>query len=440
MNSDESKNAVFVEIPELCKRYDGSRRRRRQIHRRPLQLQRSAYDPTIVSLGPYHHGRPDLLAADEVKYRFLDRLTSGDSAKKTSLYNKVVEKINEIRDCYADLNCVEKYDDRALALMILLDACFVVSLVDGLAGDESFFADWQLCRGLASLWFVIRDVMLLENQIPLQVIKMIMNLQHGEELGEELLHKFSNWLMAGEFSTGGRSCIPPLAAAVEEEEEPLHLLEACRKLLIVEQNYTPTKLSGIKFTQIDDEHNFNQTFRSVMDLKEKGIEFEASSSYSVTDIHFESGPLSGRLHIPARVVSSISFVFLSNMIAYEMSPGSETGFEVLSYANFMKSLIESPADVKELQEKGILINKFQNHEQLLEEFKGVDTFGLDNLDIFKEVRREIEEHCRSKAKTWMADLIHTRFRSPWTVVALLAATFLLCLTFLQTFFTIHPAL
>ncbi|XP_012834225.1 PREDICTED: UPF0481 protein At3g47200-like [Erythranthe guttata] len=245
--------------------------------------------------------------------------------------------------------------------------------------------------------------------------------------------------MAGEFSTGGRSCIPPLAAAVEEEE-PLHLLEACRKLLIVEQNYTPTKLSGIKFTQIDDEHNFNQTFRSVTELKEKGVEFEASSSYSVTNIHFDSGPLSGRLHIPARVVSSISFVFLSNMIAYEMSPGSETGFEVLSYANFMKSLIESPADVKELQEKGILINKFQNHEQLLEEFKGVDTFGLDNLDIFKEVRREIEEHCRSKAKTWMADLIHTRFRSPWTVVALLAATFLLCLTFLQTFFTIHPAL
>ncbi|KAL7111769.1 hypothetical protein ACP275_05G110700 [Erythranthe tilingii] len=440
MNSDESKDAVFVEIPELCKRYDGSRRRRRrQIHRRPLQLQRSAYDPTIVSLGPYHHGRPDLLAADEVKYRFLDRLTSGDSAKKTSLYSKVVEKIDEIRDCYADLNCVEKYDDRALALMILLDACFVVSLVDGLAGDESFFADWQLCRGLASLWFVIRDVMLLENQIPLQVIKMIINLQHGEELGEELLHKFSNWLMTGEFSTGGRSCISPLAAPVEEEE-PLHLLEACRKLLIVEQNYTPTKLSGIKFTQIDDEHNFNQTFRSVTELKEKGVEFKASSSYFVTDIHFESSPLSGRLHIPARVVSSISFVFLSNMIAYEMSPGSETGYEVLSYANFMKSLIESPADVKELQEKGILINKFQNHEQLLEEFKGVDTFGLDNLDVFKEVRREIEEHCRSKAKTWMADLIHTRFRSPWTVVALLAATFLLCLTFLQTFFTIHPAL
>ncbi|KAL8053935.1 hypothetical protein ABFX02_05G105700 [Erythranthe guttata] len=423
---------------ELCKRYDGSRRRRRQIHRRPLHLQRSVYDPAIVSLGPYHHGRPELRDADEVKHRFLDRLTSGDSAKKISLYNRVLEKIDEIRYSYADFECVERYDDRALALMILLDASFVVSLVNGIAGDDDFFADWQFCFGGGNLWFIIRDIILLENQIPLQVIKMIIKSQYGDELGEELLQKFMTWLMSGEFRTGGRKCIPP--TTTNGEEEPLHLLEACRELLLIEQNKTlSTTISGIKLTQHDVHvHNFNQTFRSVTYLKEKGINFMPSSSHSVRGIKFESGAISGRLHIPARIVSSNAFACMSNMIAYEMSPGSETGFEVLSYTTFMKSLIEGPADVKELQEKGILINKFQNNEQLLEEIKALDTFGLDNLDIFKEVRQQIEKHCRSRTKTWMADLRNTQFRSPWTIAALLGAMFLICLAFMQTYFTIHP--
>ncbi|KAG8391205.1 hypothetical protein BUALT_Bualt01G0163600 [Buddleja alternifolia] len=34
----------------------------------------------------------------------------------------------------------------------------------------------------------------------------------------------------------------------------------------------------------------------------------------------------------------------------------------------------------------------------------------------------------------MADLIHTPFRSPWTVMALLAITLLLCLTFFTNLF------
>ncbi|KAL9167582.1 hypothetical protein ABFS82_05G107700 [Erythranthe guttata] len=401
MENDKYNRTNGTTLPELCRRYDGSRQRRRQIHRRPLHLQRSVYDPAIVSLGPYHHGRPELRDVDQVKHRFLDRLTSGDPAKKNSLYDRVLERIDEIRYCYADFECVGRYDDRALALMILLDASFIVSLVEVLAQDVDFSADWQFCIGGGNLLFVIRDIMLLENQIPLH---------HSR---------------------------PKLHSHKRRRRTSSHP-RSLPRLLLIEQNKTlPTTISGIKLAQHDD-HNFNQTFRSVTHLKEKGIHFMPSSSLSVKGIKFESGAISGRLHIPIRVVSPISFVCMSNMIAYEMSPGSETGFEILSYTTFMKSLIEGPADMKELQEKGILINKYQNNEQLLEEIKALDTFGLDNLDIFKEVRQQIEKHCRSRTKTWMADLRHTQFRSPWTIAALLGAMFLLCLAFMQTYFTIHP--
>lgn len=129
------------------------------------------------------------------------------------------------------------------------------------------------------------------------------------------------------------------------------------------------------------------------------------------------------------------------MIAYELSPDCRVDAVVLSYTNFMKSLIQTPADVKELQEKGILLlHRTANIEQVVHFFESIDTFGLsNNKNIYEDVLHRIGEHCNSKAKTWMADLINGKLSSPWTIIALLSAILLLCSTFLQTFYTIHPA-
>ncbi|KAI3453777.1 hypothetical protein Pfo_010440 [Paulownia fortunei] len=219
--------------------------------------------------------------------------------------------------------------------------------------------------------------------------------------------KVDFFFLSGDLSPG-RSCItladedPVLLHNVPHADEapPIHLLEACHRMLIAEEKWRTTRtpkqqrstLFGFKFTKKDCDIINPTCHSSVMDLKAKGIQFRASSSYSIRDVKFNSGFFSGQLQLPART--------------YEMSPDADTEFEMLSCANFMKSLIESPEDVKELQEKGVF------DEQVVEEFKGIDTFGLDNLDIFKDVKWEIEEHCRSKAKTWTADLIHTRSVHP----------------------------
>ncbi|KAK4432067.1 hypothetical protein Salat_0968800 [Sesamum alatum] len=131
-------------------------------------------------------------------------------------------------------------------------------------------------------------------------------------------------------------------------------------------------------------------------------------------------------------------VFFSNVIAFEMS--TETDYEcyVIAYVNFMKSLIETTGDVKELREKGIMVSHLRSDDQMVRMFKQIDTYGVDHWGLFQDVTTRIDDHCNSKAKTWMADLIHTYFRTPCTAIALLAAGFLLCFTFLQTFYTIHP--
>ncbi|XP_047959460.1 UPF0481 protein At3g47200-like [Salvia hispanica] len=410
---------------------------RRRIHRVPPQLRRRnesrrEYDPTIVSLGPYHHGQPELCAAEEVKHRFLDRLASGSDANKASLHRMILAQIGDLRAYYADEDCVNRFSDGELATMMLLDACLMVALMEGLAGDSDVFLIWHQCLGIATLQFAFPDLMLLENQLPFPALKLILDLRRGKE-GAGLINSFLNWFLAGDFNPDGGK--KELELDEEEEELPLHLLEACHRMLVGSKSPKQKNMSGLKFTNPERDI----TIRSVMDLKSKGIEVTPSSSCSIRDIKFIPGAFQkAELQLPRRVVWSHALSTLSNVIAYEMSPGTVSAFEVLSYANFMKALTESAEDAKELQEQGIFVNRFQNQQQLVDELRGVDTFGMDNSDIFKDVKVEIEEHCKSKAKTWMVDLIHTWFASPWTVIALFAAIILLCLTLVQTYFTINP--
>ena len=181
----------------------------------------------------------------------------------------------------------------------------------------------------------------------------------------------------------------------------------------------------------------NSPFRSVTDLKAKGIHFRRSS-YCLTDFKFLSFAFYAQLQLPSFYVTHNAKVYFSNMIAFEMSPETHTDYAVTTYFNFMKPLIHNANDVKVLREKGILYSLLASDEKVVELFKSIDTYGYSNFGLFRDVKMRIEEHCNNKARTWMADLLNTKFQSPWTVIALVTATFLLCLTFLQTYFTINP--
>ena len=119
----------------------------------------------------------------------------------------------------------------------------------------------------------------------------------------------------------------------------------------------------------------------------------------------------------------------SNAIAFEMLPETDTNMGVTAYFNFMKTLINNAEDVKVLREKGILCSMLANDKEVVEMFKSIDIYGLPNNCFFTDVNMGIAEHCTSKARTWMVQLINTNFRISWTVLAI---TFLLCLTFIQT--------
>ncbi|KAL2230459.1 UNVERIFIED_CONTAM: hypothetical protein Sindi_1640300 [Sesamum indicum] len=172
----------------------------------PLMLKGNTehYIPVVVSMGPYHHGKPELSLAEGFKPKALDLFLMGgsDTLNLEFYYDIVLEMVGEIRNCY-ERRSVERYSEHELARMLLFDACFIIIYMEsgipepvpepGMYGPQTLKAHRGMTMGqhlgLATLANVLRDMFLLENQIPFRVVKRLVDLRFGEAEGEMLLNR-----------------------------------------------------------------------------------------------------------------------------------------------------------------------------------------------------------------------------------------------------------
>ncbi|KAH6768366.1 hypothetical protein C2S51_013702 [Perilla frutescens var. frutescens] len=440
MGELSSDGYVSVDIPPAAAE------RPRVLHSVPTQVREGKnqiYEPVLVSLGPNHHQHDrgfefEFEVVEDIKGEILNNLVPASSDNRKKLLDHIRSRLDDIRSFYGGLSS-SSVDDTTLAEMMLRDACFVVYFMKN---DEKCLIRGPL--GMSRVAFVVRDIFKLENQLPFWILKLLKPMvslkseSHHDDRGcQPFFDKFLSSMT---------NC--------NEGTPTLHLLHALRTTLVHESCTTTTETSikmGINFKSSTNKINpfhwifksidartkkAKSQFRSVKDMKEKGIHFRPTSS-CLKDIQFTSHSFYGKLRLPILSIDSNTNVIFSNIIAFEMSPGSNTDFAVISYVKFMKSLIEKPEDVKELREKGIILSGLANDEEVVKMFKEFNTDGSCSKDIFKDIREKINEHCRSKAKTFKAELIHTYFRSPWTAMALFVATLLLfvnCFNFFLNYY------
>ncbi|XP_022882905.1 UPF0481 protein At3g47200-like [Olea europaea var. sylvestris] len=423
-----------------------------------LQLNRldevDYYTPKLVSFGPYYHGLEELRVGEELKHEVFTKFFSSRGKDKEFFLREIFKVIDRIRDyCYVGVSKNE-YDDQALAEMMLLDTCFAIYLMTLALGHEERMIHLYNYVGLHGLTLVFRDIYLLENQIPLWFIKFLYGIQYGNT--EE------GWALICDFSIHISAKDSRLKRILRQgEKQPFHLLDAFYRLLVLElENPNEFVAATHRDLELDsagkrpvkkcqwwprrkqnpnefENPKLNCQSRSVTDLKAKGIHFKPSSD-CLKDIKFKSYTFYGQLQLPVYLFTVHSKVLFTHMIAFEMTPESGVELTVTFYVSFLKSLIVKSEDVKELREKKILFSSLDYDEQIVEAIKEIDIGGYGMDLMFDDVRRAIENHCSSRSKTWIAELIYTYFRNPWTVTSLLAATFLLCLTFLQTYYTMNP--
>uniref|UniRef100_A0A2N9FZE5 Uncharacterized protein n=1 Tax=Fagus sylvatica TaxID=28930 RepID=A0A2N9FZE5_FAGSY len=421
------------------------------------------YEPRVVSLGPIHHRNPKYQLGEQYKLLLTYEFVEGSEKKINDLYEKIREKIKDLRDCFKKEVTVD-YDDEELAWLLFVDGCAILQYIYCAANDK--FEELKIKTD--SVAFGQQDLFLLENQLPYCLLKWLMSWSENEAKLKESIESYINEQVMVPVDQHSTCCLNWISSILwkrskqqqakrEKEEsrdskekpqeqktisvdpapEHIHLLDYLRKRLL--DIHGPNQVPKIK--QSKHTVQYWQSYRKVQELRAAGIHVERSKNEKccLRDISFTTVACLGYLFLPPMIVDDSTRPKFLNLIAYEMCLDFENDFGVTSYISFLDSLIDEANDVKMLRKAGVLYNCLGSDEEVAKLFNEIGTDLVPNTEIYKYVRSQIQDHYKNKWMTWMAQFFHNHFSSPWTIFAFCGVLVGLGLTGIQTWFTVHPA-
>ncbi|KAE8646751.1 UPF0481 protein At3g47200 [Cucumis sativus] len=299
-----------------------------------------AYEPKLVSLGPYHYGKPHLLPMEREKHKAFLHFKARNNLYLESIVDSVCSILEDLLGSYDD-NLDDRWkEDVAMFLkLMIVDGCFVLDLISELSSKS---------LGRCMIWDIKRDMVLLENQLPLQLLKQLHALTTTNENEKENLDlEAMIWSWMG------------LSGEILSMRSPLHILDIYRSSLLsptrCKQDETHENTITILEWTLTNEENVEycqSNIRSATQLRKAGIKFEKSSTNNLMDVSFDFKQRV--LRLPSLAIDDIlTEPTLINIMAFEkLHVGVER--QVTSFVVLMKNLIGMEKDVSLLASKGIL--------------------------------------------------------------------------------------
>nr|GMD81518.1 putative UPF0481 protein At3g02645 [Ipomoea batatas] len=184
-----------------------------------------AYTPQLIGLGPYHHLKPELYHMERYKLAAIKQIL--DPSQILNFQHTVVDKLRQkdpmIRACYSRFMDLQ---EGTLAWIIAIDSLFLIHVLQTLSSS------YDVRDGcLSGDNILTRDIILLENQIPVALIKEILKLvELSSPPSDEV---FSMLLRFCEAHS-------PLKISMETRNfnhfrQPLHLLDLMYHLIVKDQ-------------------------------------------------------------------------------------------------------------------------------------------------------------------------------------------------------------
>ncbi|KAF8665991.1 hypothetical protein HU200_054080 [Digitaria exilis] len=388
---------------------------------------REAYQPQVVSLGPFHHGERNLKPMEEHKHRLMLHMVKRSGkplAQFIAAIKKVAERLQEAYDGLDEKWCGEN-TDRFVDVMVT-DGAFLLEMMtctstgqvpSDYAPYDPIFSD----HSILSLWAYIQsDMILVENQVPLlalQTLEAVRN--NGTSPGNTYINKMVGNFVCPKLSKGNL----PTEIIDVLGLHPLDVFHKC--FCALSHTWSPDlKRSGQRETLM----------LSAAELREAGVHFKKSKTQSFRDIEFNKGVLS----MPLVEIGDTSERMFLNLMAFERLHCS-AGNDVTAYIIFMDNIIDSERDVALLKSKGVLKNFLSSDKAAAELFNSLGNgITLDPNSKICHVQWKVDMHCKKPWPKLQASFKHTYMRNPWVFISGVAAVILLSLTILQTIYTIMP--
>ncbi|XP_054783118.1 UPF0481 protein At3g47200-like [Prosopis cineraria] len=413
------------------------------IYRVPLifrKMNEEAYTPFLVSIGPFHHRSQTLgPMQQDLKLSYLIKFVKR-AHQQNSLhdYGDVVRcEEDKIRRCYSEPIPMESDD---FVNMILTDACFIIELfVAGFLADSS---ESNEDAYLLKRWpraDIMRDLILLENQIPFFVLEDLFNLAFPSGLNDgrisfqELTYK--NFLSY-------RSCVYPptneygkrflLYSYFEEHhltppnadggKQVKHLCDMLRAF------YVPTNPPAR--SSIDP----NMTTKcscTANELNEAGLKFEVHQDKGIFELECSEGVFK----MPVIVINAMTEIMLRNVVAFEQCHHYFTNYHVTDYMFLLFNLIKTGKDVEILVEKEIMENILGDNDDvatmIIKLARNTWLAGGSNANyssLYENLDHFYENPCHKHKENFVRDYWST----PWKRLSLFGGIVILFFTLIQT--------
>ncbi|CAH9124496.1 unnamed protein product [Cuscuta epithymum] len=431
-----------------------------------------AYEPNIVSIGPYHHGKPHLQMMQRHKERVLESLVARTNGLVLQdFFNIVKEYESFVRGCYSE--DIPFNSDRFVA-MLVIDGCFVLEIFRKIAGEVPLEEDDPfLMPGLFNR--LVEDLISLENQIPLEVLRalysLIISVRDDEAGSDDPVPKEQN----------SESLLTKALFFFEESSfelpegiwcEHIHLVCGRHLLGMLWKCYLPqgdlylrrpgsgcrviidyvSKLyrAGIEQLMCRGKEDpparklksaGRRVIHCISKLRGAGIKVKCGSTTdSFLNIRFHRGVI----QMPPIKLDYLMCAFLRNCVAYEQCQSVESRY-MTTYVAFLDCLIDSYKDVEYLCASNVFDNYFGKEAEVATFVNKIGKNvmrGVHGPTYMSQQFDDVGKYYRKYTTTWHRWHLHwatfktTYFDSPWSFISAATAFVLLFLTIVQTIYAV----
>jgi hypothetical protein len=389
-----------------------------RVPERLRKLNENAYTPRVVSIGPIHHGKENLKAMEDHKIMYLQQFREQNKVRVEDLINIIKENETKLSACYAE---AIDLTSKEFATMIVLDAVFIIMvllnwkymsvLYDRGRSDHIFYRPFKFSD-------VVFDMCLLENQLPFSILEKFFELCSVAANPENctlteltcglLKEAWPDWVKEHSWKT--------INSSTEIDERVLHFVDFLRKCQQPKKQCRATKA--------------NTFFEppTATELHQSGMKFKNSKKGSLLDITFNDGIL----EIPQLKIEDSTEILFRNLQAFEQCHHRYKDNFVSNYITFISCLVRDPNDVKVLDCEGNLKNMLNSEGAVSNLFYNLQKEIFVTDGYLSVVGERLKSYCTKRRHKWMATLKQVYFNNPWTGISVIAATFLLILTVIQT--------
>ncbi|RDY14088.1 UPF0481 protein, partial [Mucuna pruriens] len=252
-----------------------------------------------------------------------------------------------------------------LAKIIIVDGCFLLELLIRLVDfmNNTSYSNDPIQQDEEKMMSIMNDIIKLENQIPLFVLKELYRKVFPNDNDIDNDHRVANIICTA------------FGYPEVNNLEGLHVLHLLH-------------LSSVKENQQERKCVHKDLLRCASRLRANGITIKAANTVGVRHklvdwFDFEINFDNGVLQIPPLVVKETTEVRWRNLIAWEQSR-SEIKCKYTSYALFFQGLICCKHDIELLEEKEIIVNMGKkSEEELLNLFEKISK-GAEYMDLSYE--------------------------------------------------------